>query len=57
MSDIDPIAIMAAIQGLLLRCRKLAASGRLDPEKATQILIVADAIEARTREVDRKNKI
>jgi hypothetical protein len=50
----DPILFLTAIQGIVLRYRNIAASGKYDAERPRLMRRYADALEMRTRELDRE---
>jgi hypothetical protein len=56
MND-DPVAALTEIQSYILRYRDMAASGKYDTEKSRMIRSFAAAMEIRTRELDRENKL
>jgi hypothetical protein len=56
MND-DPVAALTEIQSYILHYRTVAVSGKYDTEKSRIIRSFAEAMEIRTRELDRENKL
>jgi hypothetical protein len=50
----EDLQTLIAIQDWVLKCRRLAAQ-MPDPEIARQLLLLADRVERRAREVDAEN--